>query len=1085
MIAHVRLAVAVALLAAASAASAQNLRVITVPWVATDPSVPHVAYNGHPTTLKAMARGGNGTYLFEWDFDGDGVYDFSTITTNRYDLSTRFTYPNQARDQLFQATVRVTSNGQAVVGVYPVVVLADVPADPALASDRQLQALRDVAIDDGLWYLHKAMSRAGNEEDPLTGAQATGWVEAEAGSTFARNLATPAFLEALGENLHFAAFPSAYLGDMPDPAANAARWNDDPYAEDAARLVNHLLTQITPVSVAAGDESNAHGVYPEVTLPPIAGTDDGFGLYIGYSPGDQTNGPLNYTLRALADANLAGYVAQAGDSNRVLGRSFEFIAQQLVDGLVWAQNENGYVGSWYYSPNAGADLLAEYGAGSLDAVAALQEVDRHLASAGVVVPNLVKARVANHYRTTAKSCPAGGSGGVYFLPGGNVCEFSGTAAHVISLGWDGANAFSAADGRLAFPSYNAITRGQLRAQYDATRAFIDTAFNLTVPGSYGWDTGFVEGADFTRTDGRGDHWSMLLWTRAARAVTPEILRYGANDHARLFGTYLVRNQASDGGWNWTLSAALGNNNDGGLGARMRAAWAVLTLGRRGIAPIAWATASASTAPEGAALSFAGASFSGGDATYHWDFGNGASADGAAVTYAYPDNGSYTITLTVASEGGTSAHAIPLTITNVAPVAAAGPDVTVLEGTSLAFACGVTDPGLADTHTVSWDFGDGATASTAAAAHVYANEGVFQATCRVVDDDGGVGTDVRVVTVVNAPPVITSTPPASLVDGAPLAYTLTFTDPGLGDGHTCSAPAAPAGAVLAGCTLSWTPAFAQFTTTPSFTLCVDDDGGGRACQSFTVAMALTDADADGLPDAWELHYFGTTASQDGAGDPDGDGVVNGDELLAGTDPTAWDGPGAPVLLAPAAGSRMATAQPVLMVANAHHPLGRPLAYDFAVYADASATALVASAAGVPSGDGFTVWQVDVPLAEDSTYYWRARAADGAVQGAWSAETWAFVVDVVPTVGPAGPTGPTGATGPTGPTGSTGETGPTGSTGTTGATGPSGPAGASGAAGPQGPAGQDGASGCSSSGAPSPWSVLLLAVAAMVRPRRRQR
>ena len=75
---------ALAVLTISQAAEAQNLRVVPVPWVATDLTIPHQAYNGRATTFKAIARGGNGTYLYEWDFQGDGVYDFVTTTTNRY-----------------------------------------------------------------------------------------------------------------------------------------------------------------------------------------------------------------------------------------------------------------------------------------------------------------------------------------------------------------------------------------------------------------------------------------------------------------------------------------------------------------------------------------------------------------------------------------------------------------------------------------------------------------------------------------------------------------------------------------------------------------------------------------------------------------------------------------------------------------------------------------------------------------------------------------------------------------------------------------------------------------------------------------
>ena len=166
--------VVAALTVAARGAEAQNLRVLPVPWVATDATIPHQAYNGHATTFKAIARGGNGTYAVEWDFEGDGTYDVTFTRTNRYDLSTTFTYPVQATTTTFQARVRVTSNAQTVTGTYPVRVFADVPTDPNTASDRQLQVMRSVAVDDGLWYLHNQLTRSGNEEDALTGAQAIG-----------------------------------------------------------------------------------------------------------------------------------------------------------------------------------------------------------------------------------------------------------------------------------------------------------------------------------------------------------------------------------------------------------------------------------------------------------------------------------------------------------------------------------------------------------------------------------------------------------------------------------------------------------------------------------------------------------------------------------------------------------------------------------------------------------------------------------------------------------------------------------------------------------------------------------------------
>ncbi|HVV88382.1 MAG TPA: PKD domain-containing protein [Kofleriaceae bacterium] len=976
-------------LTASRSAEAQNLRVIPVPWVATDVTIPHQAYNGHATTFKAIARGGNGSYTVDWDFNGDGVYDSSTMTNNRYNLSARFTLPNQAATTTFNARVRVTSNGQTVTATYPVRVFADVPADPGNANDRQLQVMRGIAVDDALWYLHNQMSRTGSEDDPVAGAQISGNPQAQTTAGAA------GFLWSLGLTGHYAAWPAAYIGQLPDAADNTQRFRDDPYAEDATRLINYLLTQATIVGVSATDEANLHGFYPEVTEAPIQGTDDGVGIFIGAGPGDYQNYYMGQVLSAFAVAHLTGMTAQVGDTTRIVGRRFEFVIQQMVDALAWSQNEGGVVGSFGSTQNNNSDDLSY----SLWAITGLWHADQFGHADGIIVPNIVKARLVQYVQSNMNGCPQGGTGGTFATSTNGTCDLTPSAAHTFVLGWVNANQFTNTDSRLAFPSYSgSITRGNLKTWYDSSQQFINAAFTQNLGDSQGFTEGFVLAGDFGRVDGKGCHYCMLHWQDAARSVDPEIVNFGNNNWFRLFSRYLIDNQASDGNWNW--SAAVGTNTDANGGPVMRSAWAVLVLSPDAIPPLSVGTVSTNMAPEGTSIDFNGnASDPGtGNPTYTWAFGNGATADGKNVTYAYPDNGNFNATLTSTSVGGTSVDTIAVTITNVAPTTNAGPDKTVDEGTPLPMAMTFTDPGTADTWTFAWNFGDTTTSNAQNVNHTWADNGVYNVTARVTDDDGGTSQDVAVVTVNNVAPTITSTPGTAAQEAQQYAYTLTWTDPGTADTFTCTAPIKPAGSQLVGCQLVWTPDFSQaIGAAAPIRLCVADDDGGQACQDYTVTVTFLDSDGDGLPDSWEISNFGDTTSQDQFGDPDADGMNNLQEFTNVTDPLTYDGPDAPVPATPVCGGEIASLQTILTATNAVDPQGTPLAYQFQLFSDPGLTILVAETANpaglIAEGAGTTSWAVPVNLLENTRYYWRVRAKDQFTFGPWSTPACAFFVNTV--------------------------------------------------------------------------------------------
>jgi len=52
-----------------------------------------------------------------------------------------------------------------------------------------------------------------------------------------------------------------------------------------------------------------------------------------------------------------------------------------------------------------------------------------------------------------------------------------------------------------------------------------------------------------------------------------------------------------------------------------------------------------------------------------------------------------------------------------------------------------------------------------------------------------------------------------------------------------------------------------------------------------AVDLSDLDNDGLPDAWEVQFFGSVTNTSGAVDSDGDGQSDRAEWIAGTQPTS--------------------------------------------------------------------------------------------------------------------------------------------------------------------------------------------------------
>jgi subtilase family serine protease len=98
-------------------------------------------------------------------------------------------------------------------------------------------------------------------------------------------------------------------------------------------------------------------------------------------------------------------------------------------------------------------------------------------------------------------------------------------------------------------------------------------------------------------------------------------------------------------------------------------------------------------------------------------------------------------------------------------------------------------------------------------------------------------------------------------------------------------------------------------------------------------------------------------------------------------TANDAPTAPTLANPSNGAGVTVFTPTLSVQNASDLDHDPLTYEFALYADAAMTTPVATLAGIPETEQTTSWNIPVTLAENTTYYWQARASDGQLTSPW--------------------------------------------------------------------------------------------------------
>ncbi|QKX18566.1 putative Ig domain-containing protein [Microbulbifer sp. YPW1] len=242
------------------------------------------------------------------------------------------------------------------------------------------------------------------------------------------------------------------------------------------------------------------------------------------------------------------------------------------------------------------------------------------------------------------------------------------------------------------------------------------------------------------------------------------------------------------------------------------------------------------------------------------------------------------------------------------------------------------------------------------------------------------------------PVIQAILDRSTHEGSQVGFLVQSSDPN-GTVPQLSATSLPAGATFndggdGTGIFRWQPAIGQAGNyVVSFTA---TDGELSSQRAVNIAVnPADDTDGDGLSDAWEMEHFGNL-DRDGTGDYDEDGRTDAQEEEVGSDPTVPEvAPGAPQIASPVYDGEVlngaSSLLPTLTITNGEHAPEMIVAYQFEVYADEAMLDKVAESTQA-EGSATTSWTVantdllsGKAFADNTLYYWRARAITQVVEG----------------------------------------------------------------------------------------------------------
>lgn len=456
--------------------------VVCVPFHGKYLGVPHDAWIGKEVVLKGTAHDpdGDGTLAaYKWDF-GDGYSTDWIAGVNPYVIEAKHTYTGTMADgtpyeagKYFTAWLYVRdADGLVGQDSYFIAIL-----------DKTLDVEVNVAIDDGLWWLHKQAYRY-----------------TSGGIDYARWYSSGYYASATAESV--LAFEIQGHQPIGDP-------DENPYVETVQRGLNYVFSQTRVVDISAWGP----GTGSPYGDPDTNGNDKGIGITSG-----QEVYELGMVMMAIAASGDPDLTANTGPTG-VVGRTYKDILTDMVDMCAWGQNDYGGArGGWRYGWNYGSsdNSVSQWPMMALEAAET---------NWGIVTPGFIKTELDTYWLTYSQRADGG-----FGYTGPDTSNIARTGTGIIGLNYVGLPA----DNLRITKAVNWLGThwsefGNYYGMYAVMKAMRTAHPEITIVGTHDW---YAEYARYLvdhqqADDGWPDYYGRVLATDwAILIMTPTVTQPG-------------------------------------------------------------------------------------------------------------------------------------------------------------------------------------------------------------------------------------------------------------------------------------------------------------------------------------------------------------------------------------------------------------------------------------------------------------------------------------------------------------------------------------------------------------------------------